>query len=340
MKKTLTAISIATLLFIGCGSSGGGSSSKPNENNNANNNNNNNNDNGNTASGLLTKARVVNGSSRGLNFRNKSNTKSPTKMHQKLKNAKVGSEESLCGISGTITETKLDETSFLQKFNQCVYYDSNQKMAFEDGYLGFQVEKNSMILIYQQYKSIPDYKNKPRDGEYYTQLGVYFADEEETKGFYIDGDINIFKNNSIIEVLKYEKFYYLTDNNNALYVQGVVTDTFECFTEKSTFKTDEKNWLITHESNEDYFKSGTITINGLKYVYKGENVTLSQNGETETFAQSDVLESFAETSERDDCSNQNNLGFTEQASAKTPAKLSPSFSKMLISKGFKKTIFE
>jgi len=336
MKKILTAMSISTLLFIGCGSSGGGGSSSSNPNTN-NNNPTDNNDNGNTASELLTKGRVVNGASQGMAFRNRSGTTSASKMYLKLKNSKVESGIFSCGISGTITISK-NETSQTDEMQQCIYYDeATKKTVSENGTAIYGEKDNLKISLYQNYLYIPDYENKPQFGFYYNEFGIVFVEENKEEGIYINGDKGIVENLKIVELLEYKDFFYFEkQRNSSFYLQGSFKNTFTCFSETNTFQTDENNWLVPHDTNDDYLKSGTITINDLKYVYKGENVTLSQNGKTEIFVQSEVLESFAETSGKRDCSNQHEIKF----SSKAPSKLLSSFSNRFISKGFKRTIFQ
>lgn len=311
MKKIVALSGVLVMtssLFVGCGSSDKGDSSEPVTNNNGNNS---------EASELLGKARSVNGASTEMTFRNRANTRSASKMHQKLYKSSLEAGIYSCSKSGTFEVTISDIGDTFISYSNCIYVEED-KHVYEDGTVGYGNSENPTKYAFLKYTYIPDFENYPQTGEYTEELFIAFYSENNEEIFYINGKMDLYDKGDIIEKLAYSEFFYKENTQtNAFYVEGALSDTFKCFAENYTYKTSEENWLVPHDTNPDYYKSGIININGMTYTYNGENVTLSENGKTATFTQEKVLESFKETSTKSDCSNPSQL-----------------------SKGFKKSIFE
>jgi hypothetical protein len=156
------------------------------------------------------------------------------------------------------------------------------------------------------YIDYPDSKIKIKNLVFAGANIEYVGDVE-----YTNGDLSYFEEGKRVESLEYKDLIYLENKATKTYlINGTVKDTFECFSENYIYEMDMENidtWLVKNDSNSDYWKSGTITINGLKYVYEGENVTLSKNEETETYPQQEILENFNEVSTKSDCLSKNKL---------------------------------
>jgi hypothetical protein len=314
MKKivALSGILVMVSLFIGCGSSDKGGSSEPVKNNNANNNGSNS-----EASELLGKARSVNGASTEMTFRNRAGTRSASKMHQKLYKSSLQVGIYPCSESGTFEVTITEKEDTLISYSDCIYIEKN-KYIYEDGIIGYGNSENPTKYVLIDYLLIPDSKNYPQTGEYTKELFIAFYTKGNEEMSYIDGEMAFYDKGDIVEKLAYSNFFYKENTQTkAFYVEGGASDTFKCFAENYTYKTSEESWLVPHDTNPDYYKSGSININGMTYTYNGDKVTLSENGKTATFTQKEVLESFEETSTKTDCSNPSQL-----------------------SKGFKKSILE
>jgi len=294
MKKivALSGLLVMTSLFIGCGSSDkGGSSNSSNSD----------------ASELLSKARGVNSASTEMTFRNRVGTRSSAKMHQKLYKLSLEEGTYSCSKSGTFEVTIDDKENTFISYSNCIYVEEN-KYVYENGIFGYGNTENPTKYVFVDYSYIPDYENHPQTGNYTEKLLMAFSSKGNEDMFYLDGKTAVYDKGDIVEKLAYSDFLYKENTQtNAFYVEGGVSDTFKCFSENYTFKTSEESWLVPHDTNSDYYKSGIIDINGMTYTYSGDNVTLSENGKTATFTQEKVLESFKETSAKSDCSNPTQL---------------------------------
>ena len=307
MKKTvlLSKILVITSLFMGCNSSDNSDSEpvknaltpestatptvtptpKPTNNNDA--------------FRLLNKARSVHRADTGIKFDNKKATNSASKMQRKSNNE---SETYNCGVSGTFTLTLKDNLTIIEN-SDCIYVEEN-KYIYENGVMAYA--NNNTTYFYTDYTFIPDYENYPGTGVYYKELGIGFSSENNLDAYYFNGTIDSYEQGNVVQKSHYYDFYYAEDiRTHYFYISGKTSDTFKCFSEDYTYETLEI--LIPHDSNPDYYKSGTIVINGMKYVYNGDKVTLSENGETATFLQQEVLEYFEEETSGDSCPNPNQL---------------------------------
>jgi hypothetical protein len=315
MKKivALSGILVMVSLFIGCGSSDKGGSSEPVKNNNANNNGSNS-----ESSELLGKARSVNGASTEMTFRNRAGRRAPAKMHQKLSKSSLEAGIYSCSQSGTFEVTIMDIGDTVFSHSNCIYLDEDNKSVYEDGTVKYGNSENPTEYTFLNYTYIPDFEDYPNTGEVTKKLTIAFYTKGNEEMFYIDGEMDFYDKGNIVEKLAYSNFLYKENTQTkAFYVKGGASDTFKCFAENYTYKTSEESWLLPQDTNPDYYKSGSININGMTYTYNGDMVTLSENGKTATFTQKEVLESFEETSTKTDCSNPSQL-----------------------SKGFKKSILE
>jgi hypothetical protein len=311
MKKTVILLSgiIITSLFMGCGSSDKDKNKDEStlNSNNTTNENSNNNTNGNSVGSLRSKAQRVKSAQTGLTFRNRSNSNSASKMQYKTSKIEKGSNGVVpCKVSGTL-QTEEEGTEISTKYNLCVY-PYKGKYVLEDGSV-YSIFRDDITLIqYQKYSYIPDYENRPETGEYYTELLMGLSTTREASQFYVDGELFIIEQDSVVEHTSYKKLHYKENlSNNSWHIKGSFFDEFKCFSEDYTYETSDTDWLVPHPTKKDYYTSGTIEINGMKYVYKGDNVTLSQDGERETFTQKEILEYADEITSEDSCSDSNEL---------------------------------
>jgi hypothetical protein len=239
-----------------------------------------------------------------MTFDNKKGTSSTFKMQQ-LHKSNSEPETYACGVSGTFTITTTEEGYTFMDHSECIYYEEN-KYVYEHGTIGYGNTVNPTTYIYVEYTYIPDYENNPGTGDYYQELGMAYSSIGTMESSFFNGTMDIYEQGNIVEKLRYYEFGYSEDiQTHDFYIQGRTTDTFKCFTEDYTYETLEI--LVPHDSNPDYYKAGVIVINGMKYVYHGDKVTLSENGETGTFLQKEVLEYFAEITSNSDCSKPNQL---------------------------------
>ena len=255
----------------------------------------------NSAFNLLNKARRVNSVNTQMTYGNRRGTSSTFKTQQKLHKANAQPETYDCAVSGTFTVVTTEDGTTVTQNIDCTYY-WEKKMIYENGYTSTRTYEDIETFYFYQYTYISDYENYPGTGEYYEDFGIAY----NTEGSYIDGTIDSYEEGTVIEKQHYYKFFYFENmQTHALSLEGRFSDTFKCFAEDYTYKTLEE--LVPHDSNPDYYKSGTIIINGMKYVYHGDEVTLSENGETGTFSQQEVLDYFEEETSNDSCSKPNQL---------------------------------
>ena len=256
MKKIAlaTAVFTVTSLFIGCG---GSSSDK----------------------GGTTTVLDLKGESTALapnprvGFENISNTGTTPKMQQKSDGVEQCS-------SGT-KETKNYTNAYDIIYKDCKEDGVSQNGTYTYYYPdedGFSSEAYVDFTYIDNYRDYPDSKIEVKELLFSGGKLEYVGNVE-----YTNGDLSFYKEGKRIEYLEYKNLIYAENKETKTYViKGAVKDVFECFSQNYIYEMNLENmdtWLVENDNNPDFWKSGTITINGLKYVYEGESVISLSEGE-------------------------------------------------------------
>ena len=124
----------------------------------------------------------------------------------------------------------------------------------------------------------------------------------------LNGEANfITDGKNIDETYEYKDYFYASSDTN-VHIEGGETIITPCG-RISNFYADynnQFNFLTKHDTISRYYKSGTIVVNGLKYDYKGEEVTLSKNAQEETVSQASIL---AEEDTVNNCSQKTEFSY-------------------------------
>ena len=298
MKKMLLTIAIAlgSSMFIGCGSSSDNGGTK-------------------TMSSLksdISKLPSEPGQIQHNNASNASNVKN--KMQQKIRKAKKerqsmekGEDIKSCGKNGTIeTIWYSDALDFV--FNECIDEKTYQNGTYT---YYFENENGFSTSLFSNFTYIEDIEDNPSSKITMRKLELTdnYSNKENNVNreiSYMDGDMTSHLNGEKVEYNEYMNFVFLEDKNSkSFYVNGTTKIVSKCYSSTDTYTMDDKDastWLVDHDTNENYLKSGTITINGLKYVFHDEDVTLSKDGKTETITQDEMIEVMEGSSTENGCS--------------------------------------
>jgi len=293
--KNLILISSVLAIFIGCGSSSEDSNSPTNNNSDS------------SVSDLISKSSTVKSAHFTQTFRNRASTTSTGKMQRKFFN-KQETGVYPCSYSGTYTVTISEEANTIE-YMQCIEQDSStNKYLFQSGTIGYAEENNIFVYGFEDYFYIPDYENHSGTGEYYQSLIMAFSSSSTEDKFFINGGMDIYEEGKVVEKFSYTDFLYRENlQTKAIYVEGKTSDKALCLNESHQYKTSENDWLVPYDNNQDYFKSGTIVIDDMKYVYNNDKVTLYKDGKSGTFTQKEILEKQEALVNNDSCATPNQL---------------------------------
>jgi len=293
MKK-LILISSILAIFVGCGSSSKDSNSPTNNNSDS------------SVSDLISKSSTVKSAHFTQTFRNRASTTSTGKMQRKFNKLEAGIYP--CSYSGTYTITISEEADIIE-YMQCIEQDSStNKYLFQNGRVGYAEKNNIFVYGFEDYLYIPDYENHSETGEHYQSLVMAFSSSSTEEKFFINGGMDIYKEGKVVEKLSYTDFLYRENlQTKAIYVEGKTSNKALCLNENHQYKTSVNAWLVPYDNNQDYFKSGTIVIDDMKYVYNNDKVTLYKDGKSGTFTQKEILEKAEALVNNDSCANPNQL---------------------------------
>jgi hypothetical protein len=296
MKKiVLSSIMLVSGIFIiGCGSGGSDSSNKKE-----------------SVDNVLKLSDVVYNAPQDIDFKNKTTMqlkRQVSLMKQQFGGSMQKADIYACSESGTMsTETFADNSQYIATDN-CLNYDSDTgKYEYMNGKLELSADGNTLTIT--QLTDIPDAENYPTTGTYMDGKVIYYVngDIEES---YLDISMQTYNNNILKEDIKFDNFTLKYDNfKQASYFDGRYYYKSGCFQEDHTFKTDSNNWLVENSTNSNYYSSGILTVDNIKYVYSGVDVTITKDNITKTFTQQEFIDELnKEHSSDSSCYQQGNFG--------------------------------
>jgi len=281
MKKILILSSMVSLLILGCGSGGDSNDKKTTT----------------SIDGALKIGDVAYTTPTGINFGNKMRT-NLSKTHRAYKSSIFNSKETVnsCSESGTVSlEEGSTETSIV--FKDCINYNEETYIyEYYDGTLS--VSTNGESIVAKEYFYIPNIEN-PHTGSY-MNLSLNAKENKNIITTSIDGRMKEFKDNEIIEDATFDELIMKNDSsNNALYLDGKYTYKAGCINESYTFKTYQ--WLIPNNTNPNEYTSGIITVNGMKYTYEDDRVTVNYQNKVGEFSQQELNEEVEKEKDSQEC---------------------------------------
>jgi len=295
MKKIMfsTVILISGIFVIGCGSEDRKDSPKKE-----------------SVDNVLKISEVVYNAPQDIDFKNKTRMqlKQQVNLMKTHFNSMQKAEVEACSDSGTISvETLADNSQYIYADN-CIDYDSDtDKYEYMDGGIKVSADGNTMIIT--QFTDIPDVENYPKTGTYMDGKMTYYTDGN-IEEYYLDISMKTYNNAILEEDMKFYNFTLKYNNlRKASYFDGRYYYKSGCFQEDHTFETDNNNWLIENSSNSNYYSFGTITVDNIKYVYSGTDVTVTKDNKTRTFTQQELIDELdKERSSSSSCYQEANFG--------------------------------
>ena len=295
MKRVIssTVMLISGVFIIGCGS--GDSKDSPKKE---------------SVDNVLKLSDVVYNAPQDIDFKNK--TTMQLKRKVALMKQRFGSmqkaEVYACSESGTVsTETFADNSQYMATDN-CLNYDSNTgKYEYMNGKIEASADGNTITIT--QFTDIPDAENSPATGTYMDGKVTYYTDGNIEES-YLDISMQTYTNDILQEDLKFYNFTLKYDNNKkASSFDGRYYYKSGCFNEDHTFKTDNNHWLVENSTNSDYYSSGVLTVDNIKYVYSGTDVTVTKDNKTKTFTQQELIDELnKERNSGSSCYQESNFG--------------------------------
>ena len=295
MKRVMfsTVILISGIFVIGCGS--GDSKDSPKKE---------------SVDNVLKISEVVYNAPQDIDFKNKTRMqlKQQVNLMKTHFNSMQKAEVASCSDSGTISVETLADNSQYMYADNCIDYDSDtDKYEYMDGGIKVSADGNTMIIT--QFTDIPDAENYPKTGTYMDGEMTYYTDGN-IEEYYLDISMQTYNNAILEEDMKFYNFTLKYDNlRKASYFDGKYYYKSGCFQEDHTFKTDNNNWLVENSSNSNYYSSGTVTVDNIKYVYSGTDVTVTKDNKTRTFTQQELIDELdKERSSGSSCYQEANFG--------------------------------
>jgi hypothetical protein len=296
MKKLMVlSILISFILLIGCGS--GGDNNKPKKQ---------------TIDEVLKVGDIVYNAPQNIDFNNKTGRlglkrikkmlNKSTLAFQKMATQNQKARTFSCSVSGVYDSEENDDGSQSIFYNECVEYNKNTELnEYYHGMVSIASDKEHFRLY--NYSEIPDYNNFER-GTYYEDMRLYIHSENGIDEVNIEGTMKDYINGYVSETMTYSN---MTIKNNTLtkswYFKGGFYDKVEnsCFAENHIYDTDNNNWLIESSLNNNYWSSGTLYVDSIKYVYSGDSVTVTKGDISGTFTQQELLDELAKERNSTDC---------------------------------------
>jgi len=277
--------SLILALFIalqGCGSSSSSDSSG-----------------GQSSSDLLKLSDVTMETPSGIQFNNQANSSTSAKMINKLKSVyqkfNKRSDDGIytCDIGGTLQQTT-DDNNVTWKYSSCINYNSqSSKYEYIDGIMEYGNYEGYPFIKFTKYSMVPDYENSPNTGNYYEDILAMYKNKtasDPSNGVYLTGSGAEVTDNQITNSYEYKDMLFMQKNRNSFYIDGSYKFKIgSCDTVESLYKMNDNTWLTTNPNNPDYIDSGTIYVNGVKYVFNGDKVTITKNSKTNTFTQQEFI---------------------------------------------------
>ncbi len=293
MKKLLILSAIVPSIFlVGCGS-GGGSSDTPKKQ---------------TVEGALKLGDVIYNAPADIDFNNKTRLtlkrqKRVYKKVSKVVNNILEKETLTCGVSGTY-DVDIDAQNNISIFyNDCVEYNSDT--GLNEYYYGtITMSSDAEHFTLYDYSEIPDYDNYSRTGTYYKDIRMYMHIEKNIEEFKIDGTMQYYKDGYVGETMTYSNIIMKNNTaNKSWFFKGGFYDKVEggCFAENHVYDTQENDWLVENSTNSDYWSSGTLYVDSMRYVYHGDEVTVTKGDISTTFKQQELIDGLKEEKSSNNC---------------------------------------
>jgi len=299
MKRVMfsTVILISGIFIIGCGS-GGDTDSKDSPKKSS-------------VDTVLKLSEVVYNAPQDIDFKNK--TRMQLKRQVTLMKTQFNSMQKAdvvaCSESGTMSvETFADNRQYISTDN-CLDYDSDTgKYSYMDGSIEMSADGNTMTIT--RFTDIPDANNYPSTGTYMDGKMTYYTDGNKEES-YLDISMQTYNNAILKEDIKFYNFTLKYNNNKkSSYFDGRYYYKSGCFNEDHTFKTDNNHWTVENSINSNYYSSGTVTVDNIKYLYSGTEITVTKDNKTKTFTQQAFIDELNNKKNSSDssCSSQVNFG--------------------------------
>jgi len=287
MKKLLILSAIVPSIFvIGCGSGGGDSTPKKQ-----------------TVEAALKLGDVIYNAPQDIDFNNKTRLtlKRSTKIYSKVY-SQLEKETLSCGISGTYDAVQDSDGLISIIYNECVEYNQNTGLnEYYHGTISMSSDGENFRLY--GYSEIPDYNNFGT-GTYYKDVKIYMHSEKGIDELKVDGTIEEYSNGYVGETMTYTNLVMKNNSKEkSWYFKGGFYDKVEnsCFTENHIYDTDNNDWLIESSTNDDYWSSGTLYVDSMRYVYSGDSVTVTKGDISTTFKQQELIDGLKEERSSTDC---------------------------------------
>ena len=290
MKKLLVlSLILPSVVLIGCGSGGGDSSSKTQ-----------------SIESALKIGNVVMNAPQSVDYNNKT---SQTFKRQKRAYdiiAKMGNnfekETIKCDVNGT-SEFELNADGSYSFFdNRCIDYNSETgKNDFTNGYIS--ISQDAEHIEYSGYSEIEDYDNAT-EGIYYKDVKMYQHTEDNINEFKIDGTIEYY---NVFSLYTFETTTYTSliikenKTKKSWYYKGGFYDKYGCFTQNHIYDTDDNHWLVEDSKNKDYWLSGTLYVDSMRYIYNKDMVTVTKGDNKGTFKQQEIIDELNKKKNEKDC---------------------------------------
>ena len=221
---------------------------------------------------------------------------STQKMQGKVNQKLESGFEYNCTVSGTFYyETGIkDDGTFYEGFDnsKCRWKpEKNGNIIEENGISIYTYKDNEFGYIYKDYTEYIDAgsdKTKYNKNIYYSysSLEVAGSTEDNILVYFLNGEAKYINNGNLEETYSYKK-YGFASIENLVHIEGKETIKTPCSTVSNFYENynNEFNILTKHNTKPDYYESGIIVINGFKYDYDGEYVTISKGDKVETINQ-------------------------------------------------------
>jgi hypothetical protein len=179
-------------------------------------------------------------------------------------------------------------------YHNCINLNSDTKLyEYYNGTVTRSGDKEHFTLY--KYSEILDVATFQR-GTYYKDIKLYTHNENNIEETKIDGTMEMMElhqdgNHKVLETMTFSNL--LMKNNTSKkswFFKGGLYYKVGCYTQNHIYETKKDSWLIENSSNKDYWSSGVLYIDSMRYAYNGDKVTVTKGDAKGTFTQQELID--------------------------------------------------
>ncbi len=290
MKKILWIglLILSSILIMGCGSSDSKDDNKETS----------------SVENVLKKSEVAFNAPKEIDFTNKTNMrlKRVQKLYKtSLEEGKRAYKEVIsCDIAGNYTLERDNTGTTYIYYSDCIYTNKETNiLTYVNGTVAVSRDKTTVKFL--DFEEIPDI-NYDATGTY-TNIEISFQETGSLSAFFLDGRVEDYAEGKLVSSVSFSKLLIKREQvKEAWFMKGGFSYKEGCLSENHIYDTDPNNWLIEHDANSDFWKSGTLYVDNYTYKYSGENVTVYRGEKQGTFSQQELLDEIENKRLSDSCS--------------------------------------